>query len=210
MLTGKSLASAEHNQFGREAMRKSLRRGLVVLRRILKKLYPYAFLATLVLQAQMASEILPQIIGPNENRIVTSTFVGLSIIGLYFALEVLSVLYGGPLSRWWPREEPTSNLYLLTLVLLSVASCVLAFSSAYLSLSQKDNNSFSEVLTQVSSVYFSLVTFATVGYGDIAPESSSARILVSIEIIVSMFYTVLMFSVIAGFIRQNSVPPQSK
>ena len=47
------------------------------------------------------------------------------------------------------------------------------------------------------------MTFATVGYGDIYPTDDRTRIIVGAEILVSMLYSILIFSVIAGFIRQE-------
>jgi hypothetical protein len=54
-----------------------------------------------------------------------------------------------------------------------------------------------------NSIYFSITTAATVGYGDIFPCSSYAKILTSIEIIVSYLYAVFIFSAIASIVRDK-------
>lgn len=46
----------------------------------------------------------------------------------------------------------------------------------------------------ISFLYFSSATFATVGYGDIAPMSSLAKILTILEILYSFFIIVIAFS----------------
>ncbi len=48
--------------------------------------------------------------------------------------------------------------------------------------------------TLVEFVYFSVVTFATIGYGDITPVSLSAKFLVSLEILTSFIVIVFLFS----------------
>jgi len=61
--------------------------------------------------------------------------------------------------------------------------------------------------TILNSVYFSIVTIATVGYGDIAPIGGFARVMASIEILIGVAYSVFFFSIIAGFIRDTPPPP---
>lgn len=46
----------------------------------------------------------------------------------------------------------------------------------------------------ISFIYFSSATFATVGYGDISPTSSLAKILTTLEIMYSFFIIVIAFS----------------
>jgi Ion channel len=45
-----------------------------------------------------------------------------------------------------------------------------------------------------------------VGYGDIAPKTPIARILVSFEVLAGVGYSVFFFSIIAGFIRERDTP----
>jgi hypothetical protein len=56
-------------------------------------------------------------------------------------------------------------------------------------------------------MYFSIVTIATVGYGEILANGRLARTLVSFEILVGVAYQVFFFSVIAGLIRREPSKP---
>jgi uncharacterized membrane protein len=47
-------------------------------------------------------------------------------------------------------------------------------------------------------VYFSLVTLATVGYGDILPTGDTARMLAMIEAVVGQFYVAVIVAVFVG------------
>jgi hypothetical protein len=53
-------------------------------------------------------------------------------------------------------------------------------------------------LLQNDMTYFSLVTLATVGYGDILPRSETARMLAMIEAVVGQFYVAVIVAVFVG------------
>jgi hypothetical protein len=55
-----------------------------------------------------------------------------------------------------------------------------------LSLSSGDPGAFSERLTHTSALYFVIVVFGTVGFGDIAPRSDAARIVTCFQIIFTL------------------------
>lgn len=51
------------------------------------------------------------------------------------------------------------------------------------------------------ALYFSIVTFSTVGYGDITPLSDSVRVIVSIQIIIGVLLLLFGFSEIISYAR---------
>ncbi len=46
--------------------------------------------------------------------------------------------------------------------------------------------------------YFSLVTLATVGYGDILPATSTARMLAMIQAVTGQFYIAVVVAIFVG------------
>jgi len=83
----------------------------------------------------------------------------------------------------------------------------LTFARLYLLLMGLDPQSFdldvpaaglSPYQTQVDLLYFSLITLATVGYGDILPVSDTARMLAMIEAVVGQFYVAVIVAVFVG------------
>ena len=60
------------------------------------------------------------------------------------------------------------------------------------------NNQFGD------AVYFSLVTIATLGYGDIVPATNAARTVATIEAVIGQFYVAVIVAVLVGlFISQR-------
>lgn len=81
---------------------------------------------------------------------------------------------------------------------LLIAISVFSFATDYTCLYQFDHTTFDSVQAQSETyiyhlyhfVYFSVITFATVGYGDIVPVSEIARLVVMLEIFLSFFLVV--------------------
>jgi voltage-gated potassium channel len=53
------------------------------------------------------------------------------------------------------------------------------------------------------SIYFSIVTISTVGYGDIVPHSSVARVLVSLEVICGFLLLIFGVSELLEYAREH-------
>lgn len=91
------------------------------------------------------------------------------------------------------------------LCLLSYAFTIYSFAVAYLYLSRTDHSAFNvKEMDLFTAIYFSTVTAATVGFGDIFPVSRSARLLVIIEIWLSLIYVIFFFSVLSTVLRKES------
>lgn len=97
--------------------------------------------------------------------------------------------------------------WLIIMFGLSLSQVILVFATWYQLLSQFDPAAFSQSLDRLGSLYFSLVTFLTIGYGDVVPVSALARLLVIAQGLLT-FYTLVI--VINGMISIHfSVPTNS-
>ena len=65
------------------------------------------------------------------------------------------------------------------------------FALLYMSMSTTDSSAFTEPLSRVDALYFTTVTFATVGFGDITPVSQLARAVVTVQMIAGLGALVL-------------------
>jgi voltage-gated potassium channel len=103
------------------------------------------------------------------------------------------------LAVWNPSKRQV-----LSYVTLAYAMTIFLFAVVFLLISNADQAAFAPTLPSMGAAsYFSIVTIATVGYGDIQPVSGWARFSASTEILVGVAYTVLFFSVVAGFLREK-------
>lgn len=104
-------------------------------------------------------------------------------------------------------ENQTRNLskYMTSLICL-----LIGFASIYYNLYKINSYNFichNNHLGIVDSIYFSIVTFATVGYGEIIPNSNLTKILVSTEIFVSIFVLII---IVSSYINKEIVQSKQK
>jgi hypothetical protein len=101
-------------------------------------------------------------------------------------------------SDWVTKRsfEPSVNTlrHLLTILAAGLVAVIVGFGLCFWHLSVA-HNGFSQPLNFVSAIYLSIVTFATVGFGDITPQSDVARAMIAVEILVSLFALGAVFSV---------------
>ncbi|MDY7013491.1 MAG: potassium channel family protein, partial [Cyanobacteriota bacterium] len=84
--------------------------------------------------------------------------------------------------------------FLLLFLGLGFLAVIFGFASFYAELLRHDPHSFSGLEEGFVSIYFSIVTFSTVGYGDIHPISIGARVAAICEIFIAMFFSLIALS----------------
>ena len=87
---------------------------------------------------------------------------------------------------------------------------IILFAATYFLLSQTDAANFSEAgLTRIDAFYFTVTVFATVGFGDITATSQSARVLVTVQMILDLIVLGAVIRVFAGAVQlARGNPPQ--
>jgi len=58
-------------------------------------------------------------------------------------------------------------------------------------------------ITFLESLYFSIITLSTVGYGDIVPLSNPMRVIISVQIVVGVMLLLFGFSEIISYVRER-------
>jgi hypothetical protein len=74
----------------------------------------------------------------------------------------------------------------LFLLAVTIAFFILCFSWIYLVLDQSHPDSFTEPLSKVGAVYFTLSVLTTVGFGDITPTGDTTRGIVSAQMVLGV------------------------
>lgn len=108
----------------------------------------------------------------------SALFSALAIIGGVVLIFVLFI------DTKQPESETISKLGMVLIIywVMSLISIMAGFASVYLELVRQSPAHFAGIINGISAIYFSVGTFATVGFGDIYPISSMAKLLVMIQI----------------------------
>lgn len=126
-------------------------------------------------------------------------------IELLTIVPVLAVVATGILT--FVRHQQTLTVDSILATVAAYLLLALLFTQIYLFLITWDPASFSMSveaasrpvhLLQADMTYFSLVTLATVGYGDILPATHTARMLAMFEAVVGQFYIAVVVALFVG------------
>jgi voltage-gated potassium channel len=80
---------------------------------------------------------------------------------------------------------------------------LLLFASAYYLIERSTPSSFTQQMSRTDSLYFTVTTFATVGYGDITAKSESARVLVIFQMLADLALLGFGVKVILGAVQMG-------
>jgi hypothetical protein len=101
------------------------------------------------------------------------------------------------------QRSPNPTLRGVEILAVGVPLLVLTFATAYYATDQAGTDSFTESLTRLDAAYFSVTVLTTVGFGDIAPHSETARSLVMSQMLVDLAFVGLVFRVLVGAVRRR-------
>lgn len=81
---------------------------------------------------------------------------------------------------------------------LSFWLLVIVFSIVYVSLSTSNPDAFSEQLTEVGGLYFTMSVLSTVGFGDISALSDAARVVVMVQMVLDLLLIGVVVRLLLG------------
>lgn len=114
--------------------------------------------------------------------------LALALIAVLLLVQVTRVLLAVPGVR--------PGLVIPPLMCLSV----LVFATAYQGLAQRPGE-LDGIATRLDALYFTLVTLATVGYGDITPRGQSARLVAILQILYSFIFLTAAATALTNHLR---------
>ncbi|MER5872250.1 ion channel [Streptomyces sp. NPDC002044] len=131
---------------------------------------------------------------PMDSGFTVST-VTLLVLGL--------ILFGGVVA-WQTTaitHAPYPRLRALEALATAVPLFLVLFSASYFLLAQEVPQSFTESLNRTDALYFTVTVFATVGFGDIAPTTETARALTTAQMIADLFVVGVIAKALFGAVR---------
>lgn len=125
--------------------------------------------------------------------------VGLSLTVALVVLLAVTVWQVGEITR-----SPHPGLRAIEALAVTAPLFLILFAASYVVLSQGDPSSFSvPVMTRTDALYFTITTFATVGFGDITPTSQVARRIVTGQMVLDLLVLGLGIRVFVGAVQRG-------
>jgi voltage-gated potassium channel len=118
-----------------------------------------------------------------------------------FVRLIIGVAVFAGVLAWEIRRILTADLPQLRAVeaaAVSVTVFLCLYATTYVTLSELDPGNFTEHLNRTASLYFAIVTFGTVGYGDVAPRTDLACIIVSSQVLGDLVFIALGLRALFG------------
>ncbi|WP_223165865.1 potassium channel family protein [Lentzea indica] len=126
----------------------------------------------------------------------------------YTVLRLVSALLLVFLVFWWQvrligrsSRPGWQGVQALALV---IPLFLLVFAQACFLLAWHQPGSFTVSLSRTDALYFVVTVFATVGFGDIAPVSTAARVLVTVQMVGNLLVVGVALKVVLAAVRRRS------
>jgi voltage-gated potassium channel len=80
---------------------------------------------------------------------------------------------------------------------------LLVFAAAYVKLAAAQPQAFSEPLSRTDALYFTITVFSTVGFGDITPVATPARVIAMVQMLGDLVVVGLVLRVMLGAVKEG-------
>jgi hypothetical protein len=107
-------------------------------------------------------------------------------------------------------RSPLPGLRAVEALAASIPLLALSFATTYFLMSEANSAAFTEPLTRTDALYFAITVFSTVGFGDIAAVTSTARIIVTVHMVVNFVLVGIGIRIVVGAVQigqQRRVAP---
>ncbi|HEX7535961.1 MAG TPA: potassium channel family protein [Dermatophilaceae bacterium] len=124
---------------------------------------------------------------------------GPTALALFVALVFFAALLTWQIRQIATAEHP--RLRAIEALSLSVPLFILSFAALYFMTARGTPASFSEGLSRTDALYFAVTVFASVGFGDIAPLTQGARVMVMIQMVGDLILVGVVARVMVGAVQ---------
>jgi len=121
-------------------------------------------------------------------------------------LLVLGLLAFAGVVTWQVRSvlrSPYPGLRAVEALAAAIPLFLLVFAAAYVKLADTQAHTFTEPLNRTDALYFTITVFSTVGFGDIAPVATAARVTTMVQMLGDLVVVGLVLRVMLGAVKEG-------
>jgi hypothetical protein len=105
---------------------------------------------------------------------------------LRLAIVLMALPLGAAVQVHGIRSASYPDVRATEAVITGIVTFVLLYALVYLGLGLSSPSNFSQPLTRVGAIYFTVTVLSTVGFGDITAQSDAARAIVTIQMLLDL------------------------
>ncbi len=130
--------------------------------------------------------------------------VTILVIGLVLFVGLVA------LPVWSIMRSPFPGLRAVEALAISVPLFLLLFASSYVVMAAMSASNFGGRLTHTDGLYFTVIVFSTVGFGDITAKTQAARLVVTGQMIDDLVILGLAVKIIVGAVSRRRQPGDAR
>lgn len=127
-----------------------------------------------------------------QTELLTAFLIGMGVVVAVLALEFSRTL-----------RSPYPRLRAIEAVMTSWPLFVVLFAALHFVVAAMDPHAYTQPMTRLDAIYFTVTTFATVGYGDISPVSQPARLIVLVQIVCGLLLVGVIAKLLFGIAQEG-------
>jgi preprotein translocase subunit YajC len=152
--------------------------------------------ATLRTIATIALVVAIYYLVPLDRR--TSTVTGAE---LALAAAALAVIVAWQIRRIIGADRPVARA--VEAIAFTVPLYILLFATTYFSLARAQAAAFGAPVTRTDAMYFSTTVFTTVGFGDITAKTQTARVVVTVQMMLDLVFLGLVVRLLTNAAKRG-------
>ena len=132
---------------------------------------------------------------------LTGTLEASTVVLLLAGLAVFAGIISWQLRAILRSQYPA--LRAIEALAFAIPLFLLVFAAAYVKLADTQAHAFTEPLNRTDALYFTITVFSTVGFGDIAPVATAARVTTMVQMLGDLVVVGLVLRVMLGAVKEG-------
>ena len=132
---------------------------------------------------------------------LTGTLEASTVVLLLAGLAVFAGVISWQLRAILRSQYPA--LRAIEALAFAIPLFLLVFAAAYVKLADTQAHAFTEPLNRTDALYFTITVFSTVGFGDIAPVATAARVTTMVQMLGDLVVVGLVLRVMLGAVKEG-------
>ncbi len=124
---------------------------------------------------------------PNSGREISALLISLTVFAVVFVLQVRSIK-----SSRLPEARTIEALAVVMTLFVVLMSVI------YLYMDDSMSQAFSQPLTRMGALYFTVTVLTTVGFGDISAATDATRAAVTVQMVLNTVFVGVLVKVLVG------------